>query len=239
MGRSRKTKIVAAGATLGAVVSTAAALGASGVLSPSEESEVVINDAAEQLGVEPGELSDALKQALKNRVDAAVEAGRLTEEQGTELKERIDAGEVPLVGFGPGLHHGPGHHVLFDGLDAAMSYLGLSEEELRSRLADGKTLAEVTNEEDKAVNGLVDAMVAAAKKDLDQAVEGGRLTEAQRDEIASTLEERITALVNHEFRGGPGLRGGGPWGPPPADGSNGGSGSGTSNTPPRAETQVA
>ena len=237
MGRSRKTKIVAAGVALGAVVSTAAALGASGALSPSEESEAVINDAAEQLGVEPRELSDALKQALKNRVDAAVEAGRLTEEQGTELKERIEAGEVPLFGLGPGPGHH--HHVLFGGLDAAAAYLGLSEDELQSSLADGKTLAEVAREKDKAVSGLVDAMVAAAEKDLDQGVEDGRITDAQRDELASTLKERITALVNGEFRRGPRMHGPGPWGPPPSDGSNDGSGSGSSGSTPSAETQAA
>ena len=41
------------------------------MFSPSEESKAVIDDAASQLGVEPSELSDALKQALKNRVDEA------------------------------------------------------------------------------------------------------------------------------------------------------------------------
>jgi hypothetical protein len=236
MGRSRKTKIVAAGAALGAVVSAAAALGASGALSPGEESQAVLNDAAEQLGVEPSELSKALKEALKNRVDAAVEAGRLTEEQAAELKERIDAGDVPLIAFGFG-HHGAGHHhVLFDGFDTAASYLGLTEAELRSRLDDGKTLAEVAKAEDKTVDGLVNAMVAAARQDLNQAVEDGRLTDAQRDEIASSLTERVTELVNRDLPGPPGVGGRGPWGPPPAGGSNGGSGSGSA---PSAETSVA
>jgi hypothetical protein len=67
------------------------------VLSPKEESQAVIDDAAERLGVEPSELSDALKEALKSRVDAAVDAGRLTEAQGEALKERIDEGQTPLL----------------------------------------------------------------------------------------------------------------------------------------------
>jgi hypothetical protein len=235
MIRSRRNRLVAAGAALVAIVSTAAALAQSGALSPGEESEAVINDVAEQLGVEPAELSDALKQALKNRVDAAVEAGRLTEEQGAEMKERIDAAEVPLVGLGPGLH-GLGHPGHFGGLDAAASFLGMSEDELRSSLADGKTLAELATENDKTVDGLVDAMVAAAKEDLDQAVEDGRLTDTQRDEIASSLAERITAMVNGELRG-PRMHRPGPWGPPPPDGSNDGSGSSDSSS--GAETTVA
>jgi hypothetical protein len=233
---SRRNKLVAAGAALAATVSTAGALAHSGALSPSEESEAVVNDAAEQLGVEPAELTDALKQALKNRVDAAVEAGRLTEEQGAEIKERIDAGEVPLIAFGPGLH-GLGHPGHFGGLEAAASFLGMSEDELRSSLADGKTLAELAEEKDKTVRGLVDAMVAAAKEELNRAVEDGRLTDAQRDEISSRLEERITATVNGELRRGPHMHGHGRWGPPPAGDS--GDGSRSRDSFSGAETAVA
>jgi hypothetical protein len=230
MLKSRRNRIVAAGAALVAAIVTTAAVAASGALSSSEDSEAVVNDAAEQLGVEPSELSDALKQALKNRVDEAVEAGRLTEAQGAELKERIDANEVPLFGFGHG-PHGPGHGH-FGGLDAAAEYLGLSQDELRTSLMEGQTLAEIARAEGKSVDGLVDAMVADARERLDQAVEDGRLTEAQRDEIASTLEERITAKVNGELRGRPGPGPG--FGLPPDQesepGDGSGSGSGSSAT---------
>ena len=163
-----------------------------------EESQAVVNDAAEQLGVEPSELTAALREALANRVDAAVEDGRLTEEQGAELKERIESGEVPLVGLGgPRLEHRMGPHHVRD-LDAAASYLGISEANLMTALEDGKTLAEVAQERGKSVDGLVDALVEAANADLAAAVDAGRLTDAQRDSIASGLKERITSLVNGE-----------------------------------------
>lgn len=226
MDRRMRKKIVAGAATLVAVAGGGAAIAATGVLSPQEESQAVVNDAAEQLGVEPDELSDALKQAFKNRVDAAVEAGRLTEEQGEELKTRIDSSEFPLLGFG----HGPGHGHFghFRDLDAAASYLELTEEELRTALAEGQTLAEVAEERDKDVDGLIDALVASATEELDQAVDDGRLTEEQKQSILSTLEERITAKVNGELRPGP--HGG--FGPPlePAPDSDSGSGSDESST---------
>ena len=53
------------------------------------------------------------------------------------------------------------------------------------------------------MDGLVTALVDAAKKDLADAVEAGRLTEAQQTEILAGLEERITDLVNN---GGPAPR---------------------------------
>ena len=119
-----KHKVVAVVAALVVVVGAGAAVGATGALSPKQESEAVVNDAAEELGVEPSELTAALKKALKNRVDAAVAAGRLSEAQGQAMKERIDAGEVPLVGFGPGPGHGHHHHGLFGGLDGPRTTSG-------------------------------------------------------------------------------------------------------------------
>src|SRR5919199_2695166 len=74
--------------------------------SAKDESQAVIDDAAKQLGVEPNALSKALKTALEHRIDAAVAAGRLTKEQGDELKARIASGSFPLFGGGP--HHGFG-----------------------------------------------------------------------------------------------------------------------------------
>lgn len=211
--KALKLKIAGGTAALAAVLGGGAAVAAT-QLSPTEESDAIIDDAAEQLGVSSDELDAALKQALENRVDAAVEAGNLTEEQAAELKERIEAGEVPLLGVGPGMgqrvHHG------FVDLAAAADFYGISEDELRSSLQDGDTLAEIATANGKTAAGLVDALVAAAKVDLDEKVEEGRLTEAQRASILEDLESRMQDVVDGEFSFG--FRGGHP-GPHPADAS--------------------
>jgi ribosomal protein S20 len=190
----------------------AGAVAASSLLSPDEESKAIIDDAAEQLGVEPDALSEALKQALKNRVDDAVEAGRLTEEQGAELKERIDSDEYPLLFGRGGLHRGPGfgHHVRLAGLEAAAAYLGMTEAELREALRDS-TLAEIAKEQGKTVQGLVAALVAAQEKRIDEAVADGRLTEEQASDLKSRLSEHVQALVNGELRRSFGDRRPGHW----------------------------
>ena len=204
-------KIAVGAVALLAVAGAGGAIAAT-QLDPRQESQAVVDDAAEQLGVEPSELTAALKEALANRVDAAVAAGRLTEAEGEAMKERIEAGEVPLFGLGgPGLHR---HHV---DLDTAADYLGMSEANLRAALDDGETLAQLARARDKSVAGLVDAMTKAATAELNEAVESGRLTDAQRDSIVAGLKERVTDLVNG--RVGPRFeRGmGGP--PPPELGS--------------------
>lgn len=215
--KSTKIKIAGISAAAAALVGGGAAIAADR-LSPTQESDAVVADAAKQLGVDAAELDAALKQALSNRVDAAVAAGQITKAQGDEMKARIAAGEVPLVGVG-GKHglHVRGHH--FADLDAAASYLGITAAELKTSLSDGSTLAEIATAKGKSVDGLKEALVAAAKVDLAQAVEDGRLTEAQQTEILADLPDRIDDLINGDLgpRGDHGPRGFGFGGPPPAD----------------------
>jgi hypothetical protein len=208
-----KRKVVA-GAVAGlAVAGGGAAVAATQAGSPAQESQAVVDDAAKQLGVKPAELSNALKQALANRVDAAVAAGRLTKEQGAELKQRIQSGDFPL--FGPGGRHGGPGHGPGGHLDAAASYLGLTEAALHEKLHAGTTLAQVAKDQGKSVDGLVKALVDDEKKELDQAVQDGRLTDAQRQELQQGLEARVRAMVNGERPAG-GRRGFG-FGPPDGD----------------------
>jgi hypothetical protein len=132
----------------------------------------------------------------------------LTKEQGDALKQRIESGQAPLFGLGggPGGHDRGGH---FGDLDAAASYLGLTEDQLRTQLQSGKTLADVAKAQGKSVDGLTDALVAATKKDLDDAVADGRLTKAQADQILADMKQRITDRVNGKlprFNDRPGFR---------------------------------
>jgi len=201
MDATRKRLAVGAVA-VAALAGGGAALAGSG-LGSGEEQQAIIDDAAKRLGVEPQALEDALENALAARIDAAVAAGRLTEEQAAEMKQRLEDGQLPLFG-GRG---GPGHHGLGLGLhggdlvDSAAAYLGVTEDELRSQLGDGKSLADVAAAEGKPVAGLKAALRSAAKEKLDDAVENGRLTDAQRDEALERFDERLDDLVTREGLG--------------------------------------
>jgi hypothetical protein len=197
MARKMNRRLAAgAGAAL-AVAGGGAAIAAT-QLSPKAESEAIVNDAAKQLGVTPAKLSDALKQALENRVDAAVAAGTMTKAQGDELKAQIAADEFPLFGGRPGFGHGPGgpHGAFGAHLSAAATYLGVTEAELRTSLEGGKTLADVAKAKGKSASGLVDALVADETKELDAAVSAGKLTKAQRDALVANAKQRFQDLVD-------------------------------------------
>ena len=189
----RKHKLIIGAAAVLAAAGGGAAIAASGS-SPSEENQAIIDDAAKQLGVSSSKLSDALKKALSDRVDAAVAAGRVTKAEGDALKARIQSNDFPLFG---GPHRGFGHFGFLGRLESAAGYIGITEAQLRTELESGKSLAQVAKAHDKSVDGLIDALVAAAREKLDNAVSAGRLTKAQESEMLSVLKDRITSAVNN------------------------------------------
>ncbi len=193
-----KRKVIVAGVAALAVAVTGGAIAATKATSSKAESQAVVNDAAKQLGVTPSELTAALKKALSNRVDAAVKAGRITKAEGDAMKARINSGDALFGhghrGFGK-FGHGP--HFKLHGLDAAASYLGLTEAQLRTQLSSGKTLAQVAKARDKSVDGLVDALAKDANAKIDQAVKDGKLTQAQANEIKQGQRERLAEFVNN------------------------------------------
>jgi hypothetical protein len=202
MGLMSKLKIAGVLVAVAVVAGGGAAIAATKVWSPPEESQAVIDDAAKQLGVTPAQLSDALKQALENRVDEAVAGGRLTKAQGDELKKRIESSDVPFPFgfFGP--HHrleSFGFYGPFANFATVASYLGLTPGQLRTKLGQGKSLAQIAKDEGKPVDGLVQALVKAADDRIDAAVAGGKITKSEADEIKADVKDRITDLVNGTF----------------------------------------
>jgi hypothetical protein len=196
-----------------AVVGAGAAWASGGFDTPQQQSKAVIDDAAQQLGIAPAKLSDALKKALENRVDAEVAAGTISKAQGDALKARIESGEYPVItgglGFGGHGRHGQG----FDHLSAAAAYLGLSESDLQTQLASGKSLADIAKAQGKSVDGLVTALLADEKKELDAAVAAGRITQAQADQMLANAKQRLTDMVNGTMTGHWGMGPGGGMGP--------------------------
>jgi hypothetical protein len=188
---------------------------------------------AGHLGISTQKLQEATKAAAIDQVNADLKAGKITQAQADAMKARIEKGEVPLFfgglhRFGPGGPHrfGDFGHARFgahDHLSSAAAYLGLTVPQLFQKLANGQSLADVAKAQHKSVDGLKTAILDGAKKDLDQAVKNGFLTEAQAKEAQKALEARIDDIVNGTFPG-PGMPGRFHWraGPPDNDNDTGG-----------------
>ena len=206
MKRTTRRVLLVGAVVLGVVVVTGTAIAASSGSGASPSA--FLDSLAKHLGVSRAKLDDAARAAAVDQVDAARAAGTITEKQETELKQRIESGEAPLLrpwlgfghgrGFGHGLELYGGPH-LFGGLAAAAEYLGLGEEELRNRLADGKSLAEIAQAEGKSVDGLKQALLAETKQRVAGAVKDGRLTEQEAAELLERATERVDRLVEGTF----------------------------------------
>jgi hypothetical protein len=95
---------------------------------------------------------------------------------------------------GLGLRPGAGPDVLA----TAATALGMTEADLRTALQGGKTIAQVAKDKGVDVDKVIDALVADQSARLDQAVTGGKLTQAQATAAKAALRQRVTAMVNGE-----------------------------------------
>jgi len=214
---NRMTKIVVLAALTAVLAIGAGVAVAGGAL--GNDQEAFLNDAAKRLDVTPAELKAALEGAYDARIDAAVAAGKITKEQGAEMKQRSTADGLPLFGGG---HRGGFGHRAPASLATAATYLGLTEAELHTQLESGKSLAEIAKAKGKSVDGLEKALSAEMQKKLDAAVKAGKLTQAQADEMQARMAEHLDDLVNGTGRGPDGRHrgmGGHGMGGPPSGGA--------------------
>jgi hypothetical protein len=133
-------------------------------------------------------LVSALVAAEKTELAAGVTAGKLTQAQADTISSTLQQrftdfvnGVRPAGGPAGGGHfgHGPG-----PGLDAAATYLGISQTSLFTQLRSGKTLAQVADATTgKSAAGLIAALVADANQHFGT-------------NVPSDLTQRITDLVN-------------------------------------------
>jgi polyhydroxyalkanoate synthesis regulator phasin len=193
---------------------------------------------ADKLGIGEDELRSAVTEAEQDIIDERVAEGTLTGEQGERLKERIENGDLlgPLAGprdqgrIRDRLcdrvfdciheHVCNGASDCVDGRvrdytqEAAETVLNMEREELLDELRDGKTMAEVAEEQGMPVEEFTAAMLAQVRQELDASVAEGELTEEQADAIFERVEENIDRIVNAQagplgrYSRGPGAFGG-------------------------------
>jgi hypothetical protein len=168
--------------------------------------KTTIADVAKQQNVDIDTVIDAMTQADRERIEAMVNK---------PWPER-DRGPGGPGGFGPGggKHGGFGFGIFgrlgaaFDDLAGA---LNTTPDQLKEDLKDGKTIKEIAEANNVDVNTVIDKIVDAVNKKVDEAVANDKLTKEQGDKIKAEAKERITEFVNNgmpKLPGGFGPRGG-------------------------------
>ncbi|MFN0094366.1 MAG: hypothetical protein ACKVVT_06270 [Dehalococcoidia bacterium] len=184
---------------------------------PSEAKADHIAALAAKLGISADALTAALKSVALDKVAEKEAAGEITSEQAASMRQRIEEGAVP---FGPGGPRGGGHEGrggpggMKAGADVA-TFLGITQDQFRTELQGGKTLAQVAEAHGKSRDALKAFLSDAMKTKLAQAVTDGKLTQPEADaklaEFSANLDARIDSVG--KMGGGPrGPRGGAPSG---------------------------
>lgn len=160
---------------------------------------------ADAQGVSVDELTAALVAAITERIDEAVADGRIdadrAEERKAGLEERVAemVERVPSEDFGERRGHRHGRRgALRGGFDAAGEALGLTNEEIRAGFADGKTLADLAEEQGVSTEDLAAALVADATERLDEAVAEGKIDEDRAAEAKESLEDMVDRAIEAE-----------------------------------------
>lgn len=168
--------------------------------------------------------------AIKDALAGLVKDGTLTQTQADKVATTLDS-TLPQRPFG-------GHGMRMGAaLDEVASIIGISEDELRTQLQSGKTLAEVAKTKGISQSTLVNKLVSAAKSRIADAVKAGRLTQAQADQITKDLQSRITDMVTRTGPMGGRMHHG--FGDNDGDGPDGGTPPVAPGTAPRSSSSSA
>lgn len=139
---------------------------------------------------------------LRETLQALVDDGTITADQADAVASHLvenrpergqrgeDGRRPPGKAFGKAFGLGVGSEVLTD-------LLGIDADELRTQLRDGATLADIAAEQGVEVQDVVGALVDELAERLDNAVENGRLDQAEADEKLAEAEAKITERVEN------------------------------------------
>jgi hypothetical protein len=86
-----------------------------------------------------------------------------------------------------------------DVVKESVSYLGLTAEQVKQQLHDGKSLGEIANgTSGKSREGLLGDLDGKAADRIKAAVAAGKLTQAQADELTPKVDAAIVKIVDHK-----------------------------------------
>jgi|GEM_PF-1060827 len=182
-----------------------------------------VADLATEKSIDLQMVIDALVAEQQTQLAQAVTDGRLTQEQAdarlAKLQEELPT-QLSTV-FTPGAHGpkggmggdragGLGHGA---SLTTIATALGVTEGDLTTAFAAGKSVADVATEQGVDLSVVSDALVAERTTALAEAVSAGRLTQAQADEQLAMLATKLSEMLSQAGGLGRGMSGPGSHGP--------------------------
>ncbi len=160
-----------------------------------------IADVAAAHNVDRQAVVDALVQAAKDKIDAAVAAGKLPADKAATIEAKLGDRAGKLV---DAKHLGKAlearrHMIRKNGRAAvklAADTIGISPADLVKQLKDGKTIADVATAHHVDPQAVITALVTAASTKIDAALGAGKITAERAATLKEHAPQRIAHLVN-------------------------------------------
>ncbi len=147
---------------------------------------------------------NAIAAAGTQRIDQAAARGTIDASKADQAKQKLrDFANRFVNEAKPTNGSGRGYGLRKDAVQAGAKEIGVSTDDLKQALKDGKTVAQVAKDHDKSVDDVVNAIVKEAKSDIDQAVKDGKLDSRRADELESKLPDHVKLFVNGERKQAP------------------------------------
>ena len=159
---------------------------------------------AARLGTDEATINAAFIAAANDTADQWVREGKLSATDAAEFKAMV--AKVGLKGLVASSETGGGNSstgqknkddaAIMAAWDTAMTMLGPDGRQIKEQLASGKSLAELAQERGIDPGKLREAMLAAAKAELDKAVHDGAITQANADVRYTDITHWVDDMLN-------------------------------------------
>jgi len=183
------------------------------------QSGQTIAQVATDKGVDAQTIADAYIAQLTTNLNQEVTDGKITQKQAdwtveqakTQVTEQLNGTWEKM---GPRGARGD----MVDLLAVAADKLGMTQSDLQTALASGKTVTDIAKEKGVDPQTIIDAYIAQLTTKLNEAVAGGTMTQAQADQRLEQAKTQVPEQLNNTWapmgpHGFPGDRGPGGFAP--------------------------
>lgn len=153
-----------------------------------------IADVAVAHDVERQTVIDAIVNALDARIQTAVTNGRITSDQATKLEAAVTTRAPKFVDAKPKQLHR--RKIVKGAIDVSAKTIGVTPEALRAAIVGGQSVAEVASAHGVTSQTVVDALVTAGDKRIDEAAANHRLDATRAAKLKARLPQLAQRFVD-------------------------------------------
>jgi len=161
-----------------------------------------VADVAKDHNVDPQKVVDALVHAADQRIDQAVTNGRLDADRSATLKDKVGTFATKAVDATKEQRVKARHHrhlrraVRRGAVGVVATTIGVDAQTVVQTRKDGHSIADLARDHNIDPQKVIDALVAAGTKKVDEAVSHGKLDAGKAATIKQNLPERAAKIVN-------------------------------------------